>query len=495
MREEVLRLERVACRVGGALQLEDFSLTLFAGEIVGLLPVKGHGLSALVELLRRNLPLEEGYVYYREELLNSWRSPRPQYNRVGVIQSQGSLVEGLTVADNIFVLRPGFKKWLLRPGLLRRQLQPFLDEVEVALSADSYVEELTTFQRCVVELVKAVVAGSRLVILRDVSTFISESELQRLHAILRRYAAQGVAFLYIGFHMEELDQICDRTAFFSNGRVTKVLCPAESMAHATDFYDRRAWEAQLNQRSLAGEKPAVLRVEGLAGGLVEDLSFRVSPGECIVLQDLENHIFGDLLGLFLGDLEPRRGTIELDGRPFQPGPTRDMAVILEQPADSMLFPELSCLDNLCFTIDHRLPELWRSTRVRKGLRRTLEEELRELDLDRSPDALSKRRRYDLVYHRIMLQNPKVVFCLQPFRGADLALRMHIWALLEALMIRGVAVVILAVNLADSLSVAGRLIRIRRGRPHEVYERADFAKIPFIAPWRELYRAREEEELP
>lgn len=490
MREETLRLERVACRRGGALQLEDFSLSVFAGEIMGLLPVDSHGLSALVDLLWRNLPIEEGYVYYREELLNSWRSPRPQYNRIGVLQSKGSLVGGLTVADNIFVLRPGFKGWLLRPGLLRRQLQPILDELGVDLSADAYVDELSAFQRCVVELVKAIVAGSRLVILRDVSTFINESELGLLHAILRRYAAQGVAFLYIGYHMEELSQICTRTAFFSNGRVTKVLGQPESLVHATDFYNRRVWEAQLIQREAAPDRPAVLRVQRLAGGAVADLSFAVSPGECIVLQDLDSRIFGDLLGLFLGERPIEGGAVELAGAPFVPGPSRDLAVLLEQPADSMLFPELSCLDNLCFTIDHRLPELWRSGRVREGLRRTLEAELGEEDLDRQPGELSRRRRYDLVYHRIMLQNPKVVFCLQPFRGADLALRMHIWELLEALMERGTAVVILAVNLADSLSVASRLVRIHRDGPDEVYERADFAKMPVTAPWRDLYRARQ-----
>lgn len=490
MKEEVLRMERVAFRSQGVLQLEDFTLPIFAGEIMGLLPVNSHGLTALIDLLRRNLPLQEGYVYYKEELLNSWRVPRPQYNRIGVIQSKEELVDGLTVADNIFVLRPGFKTWFLRPALLRRQLQPFLDELGVNISADSYVESLTTFQRCVVELVKAIVAGSRLVILRDVSTFISESELTLLHGLLRRYAEKGMSFLYIGFHFEELSQICDRTALMAHGRIVKILQKGEPLTHCADSYDRRV-RAQLTQQEADGaSRPPVLRVSSLSGGAVKDISFSVSRGECVVLQDLNSEIFSDLLAIFEGELPASGGCVELSGLPFVPGPTREVAVIKEQPSNSMIFPEMSCLDNLCFTIDHRLPELWRSARTRAGLRKELDMRFGGMDLDMRPGNLDKSQKYDLVYHRIALQNPKVVFCIQPFRNADLALRMHIWDLLEDLMKQGIAVVILAVNLADTLSIANRLIRIHRGGPDEVYERSDFAKIPFSVPWRDLYKEQQ-----
>ena len=101
-----------------------------------------------------------------------------------------------------------------------------------------------------------------------------------------------------------------------------------------------------------------------------------------------------------------------------------------------------------------------------------------------PEHLSVRQKYDLVYQRVLLQNPKVVFCVQPFQGADLEMRIHIW---EQLLKRGAALVVLAINLADSLSLASRLIRIRQGASPEVYEQAEFARIPFSAPWLDLYR--------
>ena len=114
------------------------------------------------------------------------------------------------------------------------------------------------------------------------------------------------------------------------------------------------------------------------------------------------------------------------------------------------------------------------------------------------EDLTEAERCELVYRRILLQRPDVVFCVQPFRMADVALRMSIWRLLEELLDRGVAVVILAVNLADSLSLADRLIRVRHGQPQEAFDRVRFSELPADAPWRSLYRAvpgHQKEELP
>lgn len=485
MRKEVLRMTHVTYQDQGGTPLRDFNLNVFAGEIMGLIPLNGgHGMTALTELLRKNLPLQSGNIYYREEQINSWQAPTPRYNRIGVIQSSSCLVEGLTVADNIFVLRPAFKSWLIRSKLLRQQLQPILDKFDPDISAGAYVEDLTHFQRFVVELVKAVVAGSKLIILRDVSTFISDLELSRLHDILRYYAGEGISFLYLGFHYEELTQICDRTALFSNGRIIKVLEHEWIGAPASfDNIVRR----QLERHHCREGLPSVLTVTELSGGAVEALTFSVAPGECVVLQDLQNRIFHDLVELFTGELPIESGTIRLDGIPYRPGRSRQIAVIGERPDRSMIFSQLSYLDNLGITLDHRLPELWLSDRVQRGLRKECEKKVGAEVFELPTDRLSTQQKYDLVYQRILLQNPKVVFCIQPFQGADLEMRIHIWKLLEQIMEKEIALVILAINLADSLSLASRLIRLRQGALPEVYEQSEFAHIPFNAPWLDLYR--------
>ena len=146
-------------------------------------PVNRVGLAAFIRLLRQNLPLHYGYVYYQEKMVNHWRFPTMKYNRISVIQNRSCLAEGLTVADNVFVLRQGFRKRIVQPKVLRQQLQPFLEEIGVEISSDAYVDELSAFERLVVELLKAVVAGNRLIVMDDIGTFVSDRELKKLHEI------------------------------------------------------------------------------------------------------------------------------------------------------------------------------------------------------------------------------------------------------------------------------------------------------------------------
>lgn len=499
MRNEVLRLEKVTLREQGVTLLDNLNLHIFEGEIMGLVPIDTHGLTALCDLLRENVPLHYGYVFYREKLINTWRSPRPHYNRISVIQAKSCLVDGLTVADNIFVLRPGFRGRLMRPSAFRRQLMPFIHSIGIPIDADARVEDLTVFERFVVELLKAVVAGSRLIVLNEISTLINETELGKLHAILRHYAAEGVSFLYVCFHFEELLQISDRTALMMQGRVVKLLegsemIPQSLLPYSAPYEQMVASQLARGAHQIGGEVFSARLPEAAVGGL----AFSVRAGECLVLQDLDNHFIDGFLGVLSGAHPPQGTRLLLCGRPFRPGHDRRLAVIQDQPGRTMVFPGLNYLENLCFTMDHRIPSLWRSGRVKRGLRRAYTEWLGPDLLERRVEDLTETERCELVYRRILLQRPDVVFCVQPFRMADVAMRMSIWRLLEELLDRGVAVVILAVNLADSLSLADRLIRVRRGQPQEAFDRVHFNDLPADVPWRSLYQEipnLEKEELP
>lgn len=492
MKTETLRMERVTYKEQGNVCLDNFSMTIWTGEIFGLVPVNHYGLNALLKLLKQNLPLHYGYVYYREKLVNQWKRSAGGTNRISIIQNKSCLAEDLRVADNIFVLRNGFKKWLIRPRVLQKQLIPFLEEIGVEIDANAFVDELSAFQRFVVELLKAIVAGNRLIVLEDISTFISESELVKLHEIIRYYAKKGFSFLYIAAHFEEATQICDRTALMVNGQIVKCFQAGGEMPdifslESVEDYDR--WVRQ--QFVMAQEsrnRQAVFEMNHLYFGKMQDLNIRVFPGECLVLQDLDNGIFKDMTKLFEGEV-PDSGEILLQGELFASCADRRVAMIQELPTESMLFPQMSYLDNLCFTMDHRFERVWLTGGIKKSIISEYGDLLGKEVFTRKVEELTLKQKYDLVYTRILLQNPKVVFCVQPFKSAEVSIRSHIWELLERFLKQNIAVVILAVNLADSLALADRLIRIKHGKVQEVYGKEEFIKLPVNTPWLHLYQEK------
>lgn len=491
MKEEVLRLDRVTLIQQGVTELNHLSLSIGAGEIMGLIPVNGTGLIPLIRLLRQNIPIHYGYVYYREKLVNQYLRSNGRFNRIGVIGSQNGLADDLTVADNVFVMRHGFHKQVINRGMLSRLLEPFLKETGVRISADAYAWELTPFERVVVEIVKAVVADYRLIVLMDASAVVSDAELSKLWEILRHYADKGTSFLYVSLHYEEIRNICPTAAFMVNGQIAKVVSTKDAepeMIHSFDVEDFAREVRQQRERDQPDIQCApALELKDLHVRAIDGLDLSVAPGECVVVQDLENHILEDLVRLATGEIKPQQGQVLLDGRRLDNRNRRQLAVIQQRAPETMLFPDLSYMDNLCFMMDHRLKKIWLNINARQGIWAEYEPWLGEGMAQKTVDQLTRTEKYDLIYARVLLQRPRVVFCVQPFMQADVAERMHICKLLEKLLKKGIAVVILAVNLADTLALGDRLVTIHNGRIFQTWTRKEFGLLPNNTPWHYLWK--------
>lgn len=128
----------------------------------------------------------------------------------------------------------------------------------------------------------------------------------------------------------------------------------------------------------------------------------------------------------------------------------------------MLFQELSYMDNLCFAMEQRIGAWTVKTRIRKSVRREydgiLEDDMDELDIT----VLDRARLYRLVYYRVHLCNPKIVFCIKPLAEEDIYMKKEIKKLLGELHRKGIAIVELLSNISDLHTPADRTIIVRNG---------------------------------
>lgn len=494
MREEIFRMERVTYIENEVVMLSDFHLQIYRGEIMGMVPVTNHGLTAFLKLLQNNLPIFDGYVYYCGEKVNSWkRSYRPA-NRISIIQAKSSLVDRLTVTDNIFVIRQGFRQELVRTGLLKRQLQPFLEDIGMDIPVDSYVEELPVFQRVVVELLRAVIMGHRLIVLNEIGGLISYEELAKLHRILRHYAEQGFSFLYICSHLEEISGICGRAAQFSNGRIQKIITgenmEEEVLRICPDEY-RSMVLRHLKNKPQADVGEEILRWRQKDGDGQVIFDFRVYRGECLALQIAENNGFQILTEALTGKREHSGGQVTMDGEELPLTGDCRIGVVQEFATKTMIFRGMTYMENLCMALAQRMPGLWMNQKIRNSIRREYGSMLGDEVFFMQVEELSEKQKYQLIYTRILLQKPRVVFCIHPFKGADVDHRMFIWRMLEMLQKEGIAVVIVSVSLSDSLALADRLLILEGGGRVQEIPREKFETISAKVPWTHPYKSREE----
>lgn len=474
MRREVFRMERVTYVEKGITQLEDFNLQIYEGEIMGFVPINGQGLPAFLKLLQINMPLNDGFIYYGDKLINSWEDAKRDYNKINIVQGRSCLVEGMTVADNVFVLRQGFKQNIIRPSLFREQLAPLFRELELDISADTYVEKLSYFERIVVEILRAVIMGSRLIVLDEISALISETEFRKLYHIMQSYAKRGIAFLYISTNFEEILLNCDRVALFSYGRIHKIIQEKEMtpdvLVRYTEEYQRPAYEYIAKKKEPEHERDVVFTLQDITCDAFRNLSFKVHKGECIIVQSFDNVVFRNLTEWLIGEREAEAGEAFLEGNPVHILNTRDIAVIQEQPTQSMIFYEMDYMSNLCFGLFRRLGHMENLDRIEESVRTEYSPILGEDVFSMQMEELTERQKYQLVYTRILLQKPKVVFCIQPFKWVDLPHRAFVGELIEMLLAKGIAVIILVVNLSGAVLPAKRLIRIsHKGTSMEILQ--------------------------
>ncbi len=481
MKNEVFRMERVTYKEAEVVKLEDFNLQIYEGEIMGMLPFNGQGKTALLKLMQVNLPLYDGYIYYGGKMVNSWRKSSGSHNRISIIQAKSSLVESMTIADNVFVMRHGFKQELIHTKLLNRQLEPFLEEIGMQIPADARIEGLSVFQRITVELLRAVVAGNRLIVLEEIGALVSDRELEQLHGMLRHYAGRGFSFLYISPHFEEENNLCDRVAFLTDGRIWKVIpkdmlkTETKEVYHYSIEYNRnysRMVRVHQEKRKQELTDPEIYcRWSHDSESIGRRISFPIYHGEYLAVQIRENRILQEMTEILTEEYSKDDQT----------------AVIQESPTTSMLFPELSYMDNLCMSLARRMGNIWKNDSIRSSIRREYGSMLGDETFDKNVENLSERQKYQLIYFRVLLQHPQIVYCIKPFKGADLAHRMQIWKLLEMLLDRGITVVDLSLNLSDSLSLADRLLIIEHDGQIREIRKENFADVSSKVPWGYFYR--------
>ena len=465
MKEELLRMERVTLIEEGSTVLNNVNINIFRGEIMGLMCVNAHGQEELIGLMCQNTPIHFGRIYFFEQLVNNHKHSSMSYNPVEMIEKRSRLVDSLTVADNVFVLHRGFHDRVINPRKLNRQLHVFTNELGIDIAGDRYVDDLSSFERCVIEIVKAIYTNKRLIIIQDISSFLNTSELSNIHDIIRHYTRRGISFMYVCNQHEELFGLCDRVAIMENGKIQKIVTKQDMAVVVSDFPGQET----LTSRTFA--KPETLKQAepllqfcNVCTQNAKGISFSVYPGEYVVILTTDEAVTEDITELVSGETSPISGELLMNGHPIMSQDLRNaIAVVYEKPTQRMLFPHLSYLDNLCFTSDKRIRAIWCSRRLRKSVMKEYHTLVGENISVRDIRELSPKELYRLIYYRIYFQNPRVVVCIKPFSTIDFSLRLYVSVLIQRFQEKGIAVVILTSSLSDTLLAADRLFTIKDGR--------------------------------
>lgn len=474
MKKEVFRMDRVTHIDKGVTLLDNFNIHVFKGEIMGLLCVNRHGLKSFIKILTHNLPIHYGYIFFNEELVNNYQYSSLKENPVVIIEKNSRLVQDLTVTDNIFVLNKAYKEYIINRQKLEKRLKYFSEEINVNISPNKYVDQLSLAERFIVEVLRAVISGARLIVIREASSFIGNVDLIKIHEIMRYYAKKGISFLYVCNHHQEAFEVCDRVALMENGRILKVL---DKLRFKDENILPYSLDFSKKNKNLRGQGifdkyyiENFLELKNVSTQNLKEINLKVRQGECLVFLDKNNTIIEEFKEMIISPENLFKGDILLDGQSLKINKKfrGRIEVIDENPTKTMVFYDMNYMDNLCFLIDKKMTQSFVGKKIKNSITMEYKSILGEYMKVRDIQSLNVKDLYNLIYYRVMIYCPEVVVCINPYSGADMYLRHHITQLMRRMLERGITLVILSLNIADTISVADRVLVIEEGKIIEEY---------------------------
>ncbi len=218
-------MEHIHKRFPGVYALNDVSYELRAGEVHALLGENGAGKSTLIKVLGGIYHPEEGEITIEGKKVTIGGVRDAQDNGIAIIHQELVLVPHMTVAENIFLGREHGSGVLIDRKKMTEEAQALLDAQEINVDANALIKDLTIAQQQMVEIVKAISYNSKILVMDEPTSSISDKEVAFLFETMRKLTAKGVGIVYISHKMSELEEICDRVTIMRDGQYvgTKVV--------------------------------------------------------------------------------------------------------------------------------------------------------------------------------------------------------------------------------------------------------------------------------
>jgi simple sugar transport system ATP-binding protein len=277
----------VSKRYGATIALSDPRLRVLPGESHGLVGRNGAGKSTLVRILTGLGEPDSGEVRFRGEPAPAISDREGWRQRVACVYQHLTIIPDLTVAENLFInrqpLRGGFVNW----STLWRDAREVLDRWHVSVSERSRAGDLKVEARQLVEIARALSYGARFIILDEPTAQLDGEEIKRLFAQMRRLQAQGVTFLFISHHLQEVYEVCQTVTVLRDA--TYILTAPAATLSKDALIEAMTGEqvsfsfADAANRKAPTEGTVALEVKSIGGEDFEDVSFSVRAGEIIGL--------------------------------------------------------------------------------------------------------------------------------------------------------------------------------------------------------------------
>jgi ribose transport system ATP-binding protein len=480
--DAIVSMRHIVKAFGANRVLSDVSFEVFAGETHALLGENGAGKSTLMKVLMGVYQPDSGSILLGGEAVTTL-SLRERLDRgIAMIFQELSVLPNLSVAENLFILRePRGLGMRIDGSRMTREARALIDRYGFRLNAAARVGDLTFAQRQMVEILKAISRGARLLVMDEPTSSLTVQEEDTLFRTIGQLKAAGIGIVYISHRMADVLRLSDRISIIKDGRLVGPMTPAEtSIEEIAALMSRPRNEADIPPVRV--EQPArpvsgapALEVRGLrtARKLV-DVSLRIDAGEIVGLGGLVGSGRSTLAKALFGVIPDATGEVTVAGRPIRTGSVRaalagGVALVPEDRRLEGLVGGRPLQENIA------LPTLADMTAggsfgpIAWGRIAALFRRYRD-DLNilcrgggQLAQELSGGNQQKVVFAKWLARKPRLFVLDEPTSGVDINAKREMRELIRKTAREGVGVLLISSELEELLDLSDRILVMAQGR--------------------------------
>ncbi len=474
----------------GISAVNDVSISVETGKILGLIGQNGAGKSTLMNIIGGVVIPDSGSMLLKGQPYMPRIPADANHAGVAFIHQELNLFTNLSIAENIFIDNFPVRKYgplaFVNRAEVKRRTRDVLDAVGLNIAPDTHIERISPGERQLVEIARALYLDASLIILDEPTTSLTARETEKLFDLMRRLRAEGKALIYISHILKDVQVLADDIAIMRDGqRVTQEPVKNFDVRRMISLMVGRNIDNLFPPRTAHPSHEPLLKLENIsAAGIVENINFTLHKGEVLGLFGLMGSGRTELARMLFG-LDPlEQGEITINGvRLGKTSPRasirQHIAFVTENRREEGLLMNINIADNITLV---SLPEFAR-TPLQVVASRDLHDSARDIasmlqlksgDIrHQTAKSLSGGNQQKVVIAKWLLAKPSVFIMDEPTRGIDVGAKYEIYSIIDQLAADGSGVLFISSELEELTGMCDRILVMSQGEIFGEFTRDQF----------------------
>ena len=477
----MLVVENITKKFPGVVALDDVCLEIEAAKVTAIIGENGAGKSTLMKILSGVYHDFDGRIVFKDQQVKFSNPKEAQEKGIAIIHQELNLIPHLTITENVFLGREITNSWgLLDKKAMTLKTRALLEKLKLDVDPDTLVSELKIGQQQLVEIAKALLVESDVIIMDEPTSAISDAEVEVLFGIINDLRLDGKAVVYISHKLDELFKIADKYIVLRDGRMIETV-EVKGMTHDTIIQKMVGREISVMRKvDPTVSKGELLRIENLClrhperehEMFLQNISFSVSRGEITGIFGLMGAGRTELLESIFG-MHPKRSTgkIIVNGHsvtcktPAQ-AIRAGLALVPEDRKKDGLVLDLDVKTNISLTTLDKIEQAGvLNAKKEKMLAKKYVDSLQiktpsENQLTRN---LSGGNQQKVVLAKWLATHPVILMLDEPTRGIDIKAKSEIYKLILKLADEGLGIIVVSSELPEILAICDRVLVMAEGK--------------------------------